>query len=412
MSQVFNKSLFQRSRGAERVETVSQPQAFNVVLLIALTLMGIGLVMMTSASMDIGSSVAGDPLYHFKRQVFFIGLGLLVMLVTLFVDMRVWYRISHLLLLAAAVLLVLVLVPGIGTVVNGSARWIDLGFYRLQPSEMTKIFMIMYLAAYLSRRRDEVHADWSGFLKPMAILGLLVVLLYLEPDHGAMVILMATAFTMLFLAGARLHRFMLFVMLSFAAVAALAILKPHVISRLTSFLNPWADEYVYGEGYQLTQALIAFGRGEWVGTGLGNSLQKLYFLPEAHTDFILSIIAEETGLLGVGLVLALFVMLVIQAIRTGRAAEQQGAYFVSYVAYGIGILFATQTFINFGVNTGLLPTKGLTLPFLSYGGNSLLISCFIVGVLMRAQFELQTGRLRPDAEVHDSDRDEQAEAAQ
>jgi cell division protein FtsW len=184
-----------------------------------------------------------------------------------------------------------------------------------------------------------------------------------------------------------------------------------VISRLTSFLNPWADEYVYGEGYQLTQALIAFGRGEWVGTGLGNSLQKLYFLPEAHTDFILSIIAEETGLLGVGFVMTLFIILIVQALRIGRAAEQQGAYFVSYVAYGIGMLFATQTFINFGVNTGLLPTKGLTLPFLSYGGNSLLISCFTVGVLMRAQFELQTGRLRPDAELLSDELNQDMEVA-
>lgn len=397
MSQLSVKSMFNQSRGARRVEPSTETRPLNVLLLITLVLMGFGLVMMTSASMDIGNSLTGDPLYHFKRQVFFIATGLCCMLFALYVDMSVWYRISHILLIVAAVLLAIVLIPGVGTVVNGSARWIDLGFYRLQPSEMTKIFMIMYLAAYLSRRRDEVHSDWAGFLKPMAVLGLLVVLLYLEPDHGAMVILMATAFTMLFLAGARLHRVMLIVMLSFAAVAGLAILKPHVISRLTSFLNPWADEYVYGEGYQLTQALIAFGRGEWAGTGLGNSLQKLYFLPEAHTDFILSIIAEETGLLGVSFVMALFVTLIVQALRIGRAAEQQGAYFVSYIAYGIGMLFATQTFINFGVNTGLLPTKGLTLPFLSYGGNSLLISCFIVGVLMRAQFELQTGRLHSDS---------------
>lgn len=397
MSSVSSRFLLLRNRGAKRVNAAAEARPLNTLLLATLALLGIGLVMMTSASMDIGSSLANDPLYFFKRQVFFIGLGLIVMLVVMGVEMRVWYHISPYLLMVATALLVLVLLPGVGTVVNGSARWIDLGFYRLQPSEMTKIFLIMYLAGYLSRRRDEVHADWAGFLKPMAILGLLVVLLYLEPDHGAMVILMATSFTMLFLAGARLHRFMLLVMGSFAAVAGLAIMKPHVISRLTSFLNPWADEYVYGEGYQLTQALIAFGRGEWFGVGLGNSLQKLYFLPEAHTDFVLSIVAEETGLFGVGLVMSLFVVLIVQALKTGRGAEQQGAYFVAYVCYGIGMLLATQTFINFGVNTGLLPTKGLTLPFLSYGGNSLLISCFVMGVLMRAQFELQTGRLGPDS---------------
>jgi cell division protein FtsW len=198
---------------------------------------------------------------------------------------------------------------------------------------------------------------------------------------------------MLFLAGARLHRFLLIMMLSFAGVTSLAIMKPHVISRLTSFLNPWADEYVYGEGYQLTQALIAFGRGEWLGVGLGNSLQKLYFLPEAHTDFILSIVAEETGLIGVVIVLMLFAFLIGKAMGVARSAEKQGAYFVAYVAYGIAMVFATQTFINFGVNTGLLPTKGLTLPFLSYGGNSLLISCLMMGVLLRAEYELKTGQM-------------------
>ncbi|MDO9478003.1 MAG: putative lipid II flippase FtsW [Pseudohongiella sp.] len=393
MSLLSIKSPISRNRGAERVAGARHIQAPNTLWLITLTLMGIGLVMMTSASMDLGSSLANDPLYFFKRQVFFIGLGLIIIFVVLTISMKIWYRISHILLIVAGLLLAVILIPGVGTVVNGSARWLDLGFYRLQPSEMTKLFLILYMAAYLSRRREEVHNNWAGFLKPMGILGLLVVLLYLEPDHGAMVILMATTFTMLFLAGARLHRFVLIMMISFAGVASLAIMKPHVISRLTSFLNPWADEYVYGEGYQLTQALIAFGRGEWTGVGLGNSLQKLYFLPEAHTDFVLSIVAEETGLVGVVIVLLLFATLIGKAMNIGRAAEQQGAYFVAYVTYGIAMVFATQTFINFGVNTGLLPTKGLTLPFLSYGGNSLLISCLMMGVLLRADYELQTGQL-------------------
>src|SRR5690606_8324639 len=231
MSSLASRFLLNRHRGAERVVPVATPvRPVNTLLIVTLMLLGIGLVMMTSASMDIGSSLANDPLYFFKRQAFFIVVGLVLMLAVMGIDMRVWYRISPWLLLVASCLLALVLIPGLGTVVNGSARWIDLGFYRLQPSEMTKTFLIMYLAGYLSRRRDEVHADWAGFLKPMGILGALVVLLYLEPDHGAMVILMATSFTMLFLAGARLHRFMLVVMASFAAVAGLAIMKPHVIS--------------------------------------------------------------------------------------------------------------------------------------------------------------------------------------
>jgi len=377
------------NRGAVRVSASrDDARPVNTMLLIVLLLLGIGLVMMTSASMEIGNSVQGDPFYFLKRQVFFVCLGLGALMFAVHVEMRSWYRLSPLLLFTAIMLLILVLIPGVGTVVNGSARWLDLGFYRLQPSELSKLFLVLYMAAYLERRRDEVQESWSGFIKPIAILSAAIVLLHFEPDHGAMVILMFTTFTMLFLAGARLHSFILIVMISISGVVALAIMKPYVINRLTSFLNPWAAEYVYGEGYQLTQALIAFGRGEWFGVGLGNSIQKLYFLPEAHTDFILSIVAEELGLFGVLLILALFSLLVAGALRSGRAAESRGFYFNAYVAYGIAMLFATQVFINFGVNTGLLPTKGLTLPFLSYGGNSLLVSCFMVGVLIRIQYEL------------------------
>lgn len=383
-------TFLSKDRGAIRVQSRETQRPVNILLLVLFLLLGTGLIMMTSASMEIANSMTGDPFYFFKRQVFFISLSLVVMLVTLHIDMHLWYRCSAALLCLAMVLLALVLVPGIGTVVNGSARWIDLGFYRLQPSEMAKIFMVVYMAAYLHRHRDEVHERWSGFLKPMVILAAAITLLHFEPDHGAMVIMMLTTFTMLFLAGARLHRFVLIVMVCFAGVVALAIMKPYVINRLTSFLNPWAAEYVYGEGYQLTQALIAFGRGEWFGVGLGNSIQKLYFLPEAHTDFVLSIIAEETGLLGVLVVLTLFILLVWTALRLGRECEARGRYFAAYIAFGIGMLFATQVFINFGVNTGLLPTKGLTLPFLSYGGNSLLISCFMVAILMRIEYELRT----------------------
>lgn len=382
-------SLINRSRGAVRVSVSKEVALPNVLLMVMFALLGIGLVIMTSASMDIANSQSGDPLYFFKRQVFFIGVGIAALMVMLHVSMDVWYRMSTALLVFSLVLLVLVLIPGIGTVVNGSARWIDLGFYRLQPSEMTKVFMVLYMAAFLSRRQDEVQLSWSGFLKPMMIMGIAVVLLHFEPDHGAMVIIMATTFTLLFLGGVRLHRFMLLVMLCFAAFAYLAISKPYVINRLTSFLNPWAAEYVYGEGYQLTQALIAFGRGEWFGVGLGNSIQKLYFLPEAHTDFVLSILAEELGIAGVLLVLALFTVLIVKALKLGSQAQQQTQLFSAFVAYGLAMIFATQAFINFGVNTGLLSTKGLTLPFLSYGGNSLLISFVMVGLLLRIDYELQ-----------------------
>jgi len=289
---------------------------------------------------------------------------------------------------ASYVLLALVLVPGIGHEVNGSSRWINLGFYNLQPSEMAKLFMVFYFAAYLERRREEVIGSWTGFLKPMLLLAAAIVLLHFEPDHGAMVIMIGTSFSMIFLAGAKLHRFALVLALCLAAVAALAIMKPYVLDRFESFMNPWAEEYVYGEGYQLTQALIAFGRGGWFGEGLGNSIQKLYFLPEAHTDFVLAIVAEEFGLIGVSVVIGLFITLIAQAFAIGKRVEAKGDLFPAYVAYGIAMLFACQTLINVGVNIGLLPTKGLTLPFLSYGGNSLLVSLFMVAILVRIQYEL------------------------
>ncbi|MEX1196665.1 MAG: putative lipid II flippase FtsW [Pseudohongiellaceae bacterium] len=359
----------------------------NRLLVLLLTFLAFGILMMTSASVEVASSQYGDPFFFTRRQLFFSVVGLVAVFITVQVPLRVWYQNSGLMLLAVAFLLLLVLIPGVGTVVNGSARWIDLGFYRLQPSELGKIFLVIYMAAFLQRRHREVREDWSGFVKPVAVIAAMALMLQLEPDHGAMVIVVAAGFGMLFLGGARLHRFLLVVLLGVLAIVGLALTRPYVISRLTSFLNPWASEYVYGEGYQLTQALIAFGRGEWFGAGLGNSLQKLYFLPEAHTDFVVAIIAEELGVPGILLVIVLFSLLVATAMRTGRKAERYGQRFGAFVAYGIAILFSSQAFINLGVNTGLLPTKGLTLPFFSYGGNSLLASCFMVALLMRIQYE-------------------------
>lgn len=372
-----------------------QAQAFkpNSLLIIMFILMTVGLLMMTSASVEIANSQYGDPFYYMKRQAFFSVLSVCIVVLTLSIPMRIWYSLSGVLLVSSFVLLAMVLVPGLGKVVNGSARWIDLGFYNLQPSEMAKLFLVFYLAAYLERHREEVVATWLGFAKPMLILAAAIVLLHFEPDHGAMVIMIGTCFSMIFLAGAKLHRFLLVLAACLGAVVILAIMKPYVLDRFSSFLNPWAEEYVYGEGYQLTQALIAFGRGGIFGEGLGNSIQKLYFLPEAHTDFVLAIVAEEFGLLGVTVVIALFVALVAQAFAIGRRVEAGGQLFSAYAAYGIAMLFACQTLINVGVNIGLLPTKGLTLPFLSYGGNSLLVSCFMVAILVRIQFEYASAQV-------------------
>lgn len=374
------------------VQTASVPghwlgAAPNHLLVLLLALLVFGLLMVTSASVEVASSRYGDPFFFTRRQLFFAVLGLLAVFITVQIPLRLWYQNSALALLFSTFLLILVLIPGVGTVVNGSARWIDLGVYSLQPSELGKIFLVIYMATFLQRRRREVREEWSGFIKPVAIIALMAFLLQLEPDHGAMVIIMTAGFGMLFLAGARLHRFLLIVLVGVSVIAALALTHPYVVSRLTSYLNPWASEFVYGEGYQLTQALIAFGRGEWLGVGLGNSLQKLYFLPEAHTDFVVAIIAEELGLPGILLVIVMFSVLVGTALRSGRQAEQHGQQFGAYIAYGIALLFSTQVLINLGVNTGLLPTKGLTLPFFSYGGNSLLVSCFMVALLMRIQYE-------------------------
>ena len=365
-----------------------QPR-FSGLFFITCLLFAFGLLMMTSASIEIASSQYQDPFYFLKRQGIFSLIGFAVIVLTLHIPLNVWKKLSGFLLIVSFILLLLVLVPGVGKVVNGSARWIDVGIFNLQPSELAKIFIVIYLASYLDRHLIEVRERWSGFLKPLLMVGSAAILLQLEPDHGALVILTLTAFCMIFLAGAKLYRFFLLLLLFTGVVSYLAMTKPYVIVRFSSYLNPWAAENVFNGSYQLTQALIAFGRGEWFGVGLGNSIQKLYFLPEAHNDFVLAIIGEELGLFGVSLIILLFSLLVKMAFSIGRQAERKGTVFEAFVAYGIGLLFAGQAMVNIGVNTGLLPTKGLTLPFLSYGGASLIVSFFMAALLLRVQYETE-----------------------
>ncbi|MBT3531324.1 MAG: putative lipid II flippase FtsW [Gammaproteobacteria bacterium] len=372
-----------------RFNKIEEEKSLNLVLFLTLMLLTSGLLMMTSASVEIASSRYGDPFYHLKRQGIFAAVGIVVMFVTLNIPLYLWKKFSWFLLMASYALLLLVLVPGVGKVVNGSARWIDLGIINLQPSELAKVFIIIYLASFLERHLPEVQESWSGFIKPLGVISAAVVLLHFEPDHGAMVILLLTAFCMIFLAGAKFYRFLFMLVICSGAVVAIAITKPYVLVRFSSYLNPWAAENVYGGGYQLTQALIAFGRGEWLGVGLGNSIQKLYFLPEAHTDFVLAIIGEELGLFGVGVVILLFTLLVYKAFSIGKIAHLRGCLFEAFFAYGLGLLFAGQALINIGVNIGLLPTKGLTLPFLSQGGASLIVSCFMIALLVRIQYETE-----------------------
>jgi cell division protein FtsW len=390
LNRISSTSKLSTSSAVNRFELPN----LNPLLVVMLILMVTGLLMMTSASVEISSSKYADSLFHFKRQIVFAVLGVVGVAITLMIPLHLWKKFSSFFLFGSYFLLVLVLIPGVGKEVNGSSRWLDLGFFNLQPSELAKVFIVLYIASFLERHIVEVQQSWLGFLKPMAIIAAAVVLLHFEPDHGAMVILLLTTLCMIFLAGAKLYRFVIMLSLCIGAITYLAVMKPYVIARFSSFLDPWSEQNVYGGGYQLTQALIAFGRGEWFGVGLGNSIQKLYFLPEAHTDFVLAIIGEELGLTGVAFVVALFCVLVYLAFCVGKKALNQELLFEGFLAYGLALLFAGQAIINIGVNISLLPTKGLTLPFLSYGGASLIVSCFMVALLVRIQFETEQAPLR------------------
>jgi len=282
-------------------------------------------------------------------------------------------------------LLLLVLLPGLGREVNGATRWIPIGPFSLQSSEFMKLFLVVYIAGYLVRRQLEVtHTVW-GFIKPMILLVLASTLIMIQPDFGTTTVLLVTALGMLFLGGVPVWQFLILIVLSGSALFTLVIFSPYRLQRVTTFLDPWAD--VQNSGYQLAQALIAFGRGEWFGVGLGNGIQKLFYLPEAHTDFLMAVIGEELGLMGTLLVIALFAVIVWRAFSIGAKAEQLELRFASYMAQGFGLWLGVQAFINIGVNIGLLPTKGLTLPLMSYGGNSIIVACMVISILIRIDYE-------------------------
>lgn len=370
------------------------------LLIIALVLMAIGLVMVASASMEVATNRYANPFYHFNRHAIYLCLGLSIAAVTLYVPMSLWQKFSGILLVLAVLLLIVVLIPGIGRTVNGSTRWISLPFFNVQPSELAKLFVVIYLASYLARHLDTVRTSWAGFIKPMIVIAVMIVLLLKEPDFGAVVVLIATAFGMMFLAGVRLFQFGVLVLCCTGAIVVVAMAFPdklnHVLERVQCFRNPWEDPF--GCGFQLVQALIAFGFGGLFGVGLGNSVQKQHYLPEAHTDFLFAIIGEELGMIGLLLVILLFCFLVSRALAVGRRAENIGLNFQAYLAYGITLLIAVQILINVGVNVGLLPTKGLTLPLVSYGGSSLLTSCMAIAILLRIDYETRNNArgLRPN----------------
>jgi cell division protein FtsW len=351
----------------------------------ALLLLILGLVMVASASSEIAARIYGNSAYLLIKHLVYIVISLGVATLTLMTPVRWWQKFDVVLLLASFALLTIVLIPGLGHKVNGSTRWISLGFFTLQGSEFVKLFAIVYVSGYLVRRHDEVQTTIQGFVKPLALVSLMVLLLLEQPDFGAAVVIMASVMGVIFLAGVPFKRFLPLISLCIIATAAIAQWQPYRLERLQTFTDPWAHQF--GSGYQLTQALIAFGRGEWFGLGLGNSIQKLFFLPEAHTDFLFSITAEELGVFGAIAVIAAFACLVVKGLIIGRRAHMSGYDFHAYLAYGIALLLGIQSAINIGVNIGLLPTKGLTLPLVSYGGNSLIVSCVLIALLLRIDFE-------------------------
>ncbi|MCX7125277.1 MAG: putative lipid II flippase FtsW [Gammaproteobacteria bacterium] len=358
------------------------------IFAIALILMIFGLLMVASASMVISDQLYHEPFHYMLHQTIYLITGFALAWGITKIPLSFWEEMSFPLLLFCFFMLLIVLVPGIGKVVNGSRRWIHFGFLSLQVSEVVKLMAILYLAGFLQRHLQEVQTRLSGFIKPLIFFGIMGFLLLLEPDFGATSVIAMTVLTLLFIAGARLLPFLLMFSTIIAGMAVLAITTPYRLQRLTTFLNPWG--HAYGSGYQLTQSLIAFGRGGVFGVGLGNSVQKLFYLPEAHTDFIFAVIGEELGLIGELLLIALFVVLVARIIYLGQWALRQEQYFAGFIAWGIGLWLSFQVIINIGVNIGLLPTKGLTLPLISYGGSSVWASCAAMGIMLRVAYEVQS----------------------
>ena len=348
-------------------------------------LLFLGTIMVYSASVSIAERATGNSLHYLIRHIVSVVLGVTGMLIVMRSRARLWEYLGPYLLLIGIALLVLVLIPGIGVRVNGSSRWLSLGVVNLQPSELMKLFMVVYAAGYLARKQEELRFFTQGILMLSIVLAVIGMLLLQEPDLGSVVVISLTVFVMLFLGGVKFWHFMAVAAAGLGGMALLTYVSPYRMARFTGFLDPWADPF--NTGFQLTQALIAFGRGEWLGVGLGASIQKMFYLPAAHTDFLFAVLAEELGLLGVLGVMALFAIIVWRAFRIARRAEINGQVYAARLAQGIGLLLGMQAMINMGVNMGALPTKGLTLPFVSYGGSSMIVSCLAAGLLLMVERE-------------------------
>jgi len=356
------------------------------IMLAAGALASLGVIMVASSSIAIADGHHVGPFYYLTRHLVFLGLGVALAIAMTRIELEWLEQNAFVLLLLAIILLLLVFVPGLGLRINGARRWIRLGFAGFQSVEAVKLMFIVYLASYLVRHRDNVQRSMFGVIKPLGVALILVGLLLMQPDFGSAALIIAVTVGMVWLGGARMRNLFYLAIPAMPAIAWAAMTSDYRVKRLTSFLNPWA--HPFDDGFQLTQALIAIGRGEWLGVGLGGSVQKLFYLPEAHTDFILAVIAEELGLAGILIVLLLFGALVGRALMLGLRAVERGQRFAGYCAFGIGLWLGLQTLVSIGVNLGVLPTKGLTLPLISSGGSSVLMTCAAIGLLLRVSYEV------------------------
>ena len=357
-----------------------------LLMLACFSLLGIGFLMVVSASLHLGVKMVNDISHYPFKQLLHIMLGILFAAGVTQVSMQTWQRHGQSLFIAGIVLLLVVLIPGVGVKVNGSVRWLSIAGLRIQVSEVVKFISVIYMAGYITRHSEHVRQSAFALLKPLSLFSIACILLLKEPDFGSSVVILIIAMGMMFLGGARLHQFILLLAIVIVLGGFLIYLEPYRLARVTSFTNPWDDPK--DTDFQLVQALIAFGRGEFFGVGLGNGLQKLFYLPEAHTDFLFSVLGEELGLVGVIVIIGLFATLFVRAFVIGEQAEKIGDRFSAMVAYGLAIWFGFQSFVNMGVNMGMLPTKGLTLPLMSYGGGSMIVMCGSLAVLFRIHYEV------------------------
>ena len=377
---IKNKNNIQKTDDIKHTHTILYDRT---LVWLTLILLSIGLTMVISTSIPIGQNLYHDPFFFVKRELFYFILIFFLSFIFLRIPIIFWEKNSNIILIISILLLVFVLL--VGHSIHGSSRWINIGLLHIQPSEICKISSFCYISSYLSRKSNEVRDNFWGFFKPISMVIIQSILLLAEPDLGTVIILFFTTLLILFLSGAKIGQFLIIIFISVSTVVSLILLEPYRIKRILSFWNPWKDPF--GNGYQLTQSLIAFGRGNFFGQGLGNSIQKLDYLPDAHSDFIFSIIGEELGYIGSFLILLMIFTLSFRAMKIGQKALEKKQIFSGFLACSIGIWFGLQTLINVGAVTGILPTKGLTLPLISYGGSSLIVNSISIFFLLRIDFE-------------------------